>query len=103
MIIPPVVNKNLNTEPYNRLRKIAHEKLKISDKIVIIGYRLPDTDYVSETLFRSASRAEHKNKKLEIINHNAQHLKSKLQDVFNSNEVLCYYDLEQYFKNETLN
>lgn len=103
MIIPPVVNKQLNLEPYNRLRKMTYENIKISDKIVIIGYRLPDTDYASEALFRYASREGNNNKKLEIINHSALDLKNKLQNVFNSNEVLCYYDLEKYFKNEILN
>jgi len=56
LIIPPNINKTPYLESIDNLWKSADNKLSKANKIVIIGYSLPNSDYAAKELLSEPSR-----------------------------------------------
>ncbi len=57
-IVPPTLRKQVygasETEPLRAAWRLAHQALKKAQRVVVIGYSLPPTDYHAEWLLRTA-------------------------------------------------
>lgn len=59
MIIPPTLNKPIRRIPFiRRLWNLAAAEIQYTNRLVIWGYGLPDTDFYSEWLLRQARKCE---------------------------------------------
>lgn len=55
MILPPHAHKSYKTNRFFSLQaKVASDKLKVADELIIIGYSFPDFDLEANALFRRA-------------------------------------------------
>jgi hypothetical protein len=69
-IVPPTLRKQLSgkseTEPLRDVWAQAHHELSIADRIVIIGYSLPPTDFHAEWLLRTSVQ-KNEREKIDLI------------------------------------
>jgi len=55
-ILPPGWHKNIAVNPYRRLWREARLRLESCTSLAIIGYSLPETDFLAKALFSEATR-----------------------------------------------
>jgi hypothetical protein len=69
-IVPPTLRKQLSgeprTQPFGEVWTQAHNALTNSDRIAIIGYSLPATDFHAEWLIRTSVH-QNKREKLDVV------------------------------------
>ena len=72
-IIPPLLTKPLDDIEFKYVWDLASRRLTTADKIVVIGYSLPPTDYYSEMLLRkSISSRMQTELQLDVVNPNPE-------------------------------
>ncbi|MDD5474101.1 MAG: SIR2 family protein [Candidatus Methanoperedens sp.] len=87
LIAPPSYIKNVPhfREVINELRKSASEKLKIAEKIIFIGYSLPQTDtYFKYLLLSSLPEKEFS---VEVVDPNPQNIAGRYFETFKKNDI----------------
>lgn len=72
-IVPPIFDKSQSYQArfLRRLWYLAREILSVSDRIIIIGYSFPPTDYMARFLFKEAfgmHLAKHNARKVIVVN-----------------------------------
>lgn len=51
-IIPPLMQKNFDSEPYNEIWSQARRQLSTTRSLIVVGYSLPETDVYTQAAFR---------------------------------------------------
>lgn len=106
-IVPPIYNKNFKNKLIKYLWYNAKVCLSQSNEIVILGYSFPSSDITVEFLFRQALAHSIFNKKITIVDRNANNelFKKRIKEIFfnwdDSNDKFVSKDIMDYLK-ETL-
>jgi NAD-dependent SIR2 family protein deacetylase len=97
ILIPPILHKRYNLPGMPQLWEEAEAELSKADRVVVIGYSLPPTDFRSELLFRSA--LGERNFAIDIVNPRKRVLnrfKSIFRPVTNRVTFSYYSSLNEY-------
>jgi hypothetical protein len=60
LIVPPILHKNYNEQPFRFLWRNAEKEIINIERIASLGYSLPPTDYTTRSLLRSILKEEPK-------------------------------------------
>lgn len=102
LLIPPLLGKELAGEEFRYPWYLAERALVSADRIVVIGYSLPPTDFYSEYLIRKAvSRRFRSKPTLHIVNKDTKMTPKRFEAVFGVKTSEKYGDLREYL-NKTI-
>jgi hypothetical protein len=69
-IVPPTLRKqsfgDSETEPLRDVWRLAYQSLSNAERVVVIGYSLPPTDFHAEWLLRTSVQ-KNKNEKIDLV------------------------------------
>lgn len=84
-IIPPVSNKLIHRNSIvHKLWLIARDKLSVTDKLIIIGYSFPPTDFYSDWLFRQLNFRIKEGPEIVVVNPEILKPQSKVSQRYNA-------------------
>jgi NAD-dependent SIR2 family protein deacetylase len=100
-IIPPISNKLVHRKEYfHQLWMLAREKIARTNRIILIGYSFPVTDFLSEWLFRQIHLLLAPKPSIVVVNPEAVKLRSqtrmRYQSVFRGCKIEYHSDFESY-------
>jgi len=104
MLIPPVTNKSIihKNSFFNKIWRLAKNRIPIVDEIIFIGYSFPRTDFYSDWLFRQVNFLTNRKKKIIIINPETENKRSELmrkyKNIFKGLDIKTYKYLKDYLK-----
>jgi NAD-dependent SIR2 family protein deacetylase len=97
ILIPPLLEKEMYSEEFRYPWNLAEKSLISAEKIVVIGYSLPPTDFYSEFLFRQAfSRRFRSKPQLCVVDKNLGLVPKRFESVFGVSDCEKYEDLRKY-------
>ena len=97
LLIPPLLEKEMYGEEFRYLWYLAERAIVSADKIVVIGYSLPPTDFYSEFLFRKAvSRRFRAEPQLYVVDKNVEVVPERFKSILRVKECKIYDNLRKY-------
>lgn len=104
LLIPPLLSKELHVEELRYSWYLAEKAIQSAEKIVVIGYSLPSTDFYSEFLFRKAINQRFRGKpQLQIVDINNTGVSKRFKTIFGISECEKYTDLKDYLDKTVAN
>lgn len=108
-ILPPGWNKQINKKPYKSFWKFARLKLEKCKTIIILGYSLPETDLLAQSLISEVVRLrkarENYIKELHLADPSGK-VREKFIQIFTPalgphGKIFQYYDLKDFYNRIT--
>lgn len=97
ILIPPLLGKELAGEEFRYPWYLAEKAIVSANRVVVIGYSLPPTDFYSEYLIRKAVSRRFRGKPaLHIVDKDTKNVPKRFENVFGVKESEKYGDLGEY-------
>jgi NAD-dependent SIR2 family protein deacetylase len=103
LLIPPLLEKELYGEEFKYPWYLAEKTIVSADRIVVIGYSLPPTDFYSEYMLRKAMSKRFRRKPIvQIVDLDTKRVPKRLETVVGTEIKEIFQDLKEYLvKTET--
>ena len=97
LLIPPLLEKEMYGEEFRYLWHLAERAIVSAERIVVVGYSLPPTDFYSEFLLRKAVSRRFRDKpQLYVVDKNIEIVPERFKSILGVSECEKYNDLRKY-------